>query len=234
MPAIPSEVQHAAMTDHRIPRQAKALPAPVKEGPGAGWPLTHFHGDQVDVDDAEAQRDLAVALMQFEAENPQLVSERHLRDVVPILEQALERDACDADVIEALAHAQFALNRTAPALATIEKGIQRAPAHEQLLAGALLIAAANREWKLAEDCAGRLIALNPHQVRYRQLAVQIALAKHDPGAAVKGCQVILDLNPADHETRQMLVEMLKAQRKFPEALLQADILQRSPQLKPPR
>jgi hypothetical protein len=229
MPAIASEVQHAVMTDHRIPRHAGEVPTPTPapEGPGADWPLALFHVDQVD-SDPTAERNFALALMELASKRPNLVSERHLTDVVPILERILERDADDIDAIEALAHALFLLKRAPDAMATIEEGIQRAPDHEQLLAGAVLIAVGNRDWDLAQDYAGRLLSLNPHEVRYRKMALQIATANRGPAIAVKACEAILDLNPADRETRQRLVELLQAQGQINEAQQQADILQRSP------
>ncbi|MBI3866293.1 MAG: tetratricopeptide repeat protein [Planctomycetia bacterium] len=228
MPAIPSEVQHAAMTDHRIPRHAGASSPASKERSGDGWPLAFFHREQVDAGGDEANRDLAVALTQFESEHPDLVGDRHLRAVVPILDAAIKRDPGDVDAIEALAHAQFGLNRTAQALATIEKGIQQAPNHEQLLAGAMLIAAGGREWEKASNYAARLIAINPHQVRYRQMAAQIALARHDPQSAVQACRAVVELNPADREARQMLAQLLQSQGQLREAQQQADILRRLP------
>lgn len=232
MPAIPSDVQHAAMTDHRIPRHANEGPPPAAEQPRAGWPLTLYHRDQVETSDAEAQRDLAVALMQFESEHPEHVGDWHVRNAVPILERAVERDAGDVDALEALAHAQFSLSRTAPALATVERGLQRSPAHEQLLADALLITIRNREWDRADDYARRLIALNPYQVQYRQMSAQIAMSRRDLPGAVTACQAVLELNPTDRDTRQMLVQLLYAQGKSREAQQQADILQRSPSPKP--
>jgi len=177
MPAMPTRVQHAAMTDHGIPRRANAAPTVSAERRASGWPLTLFHRDLVDPDTPEAQRDRAVALLQFMY--PAEVGQQILKEAVEILSAAIKRDPHDFDAREALAHSQFALNRTADALATVETGIEQSPRHEQLLAGAMLFASASRQWHRAQEYADRLIDINPNQIRYRQIAVQIAIGQRD-------------------------------------------------------
>ncbi|MBI3863369.1 MAG: hypothetical protein HY290_15875 [Planctomycetia bacterium] len=225
MPAMSSRVQHAAMTDHRIPRQANAAPPESGKSRESGWPLTLFHRDLVDADSPEFQRDLAVALMQ--SNYPGQVNLQTQYDVVRILTAAVDRDPRDFDAVEALAHAQLGLNHTAEALATIDAGVEKSPHNEHLLAGAMSIAASNQKWDSAQDYSDRLIAVNPHHVHYRQMAIQIAIGKRDADAAVKACEKVLELDPADRQVRQILIQLLEGQRRLREAQRHSEVLNRS-------
>ncbi|MFN0055484.1 MAG: tetratricopeptide repeat protein [Planctomycetales bacterium] len=229
MPAIPSEVQHAAMTDHRIPRWPGAATATSRAAmdDDPTWPLALFPDRAKTSPAPEEERDLGVALMQLESEHPELVLERHLREAARILVEAVERDPGDADAIEALAHAQFSLQRSTDALATIEAGLQHAPDHEALLSGGALIAAGNKQWEAAGRHVARLIALNPRQAQYQQLDAQIALARRDLRGAVAALERVLDLNPADRQARETIVSLYQQQLRSREAQHHANILQRS-------
>jgi tetratricopeptide (TPR) repeat protein len=224
MPAISSNIQHAAMTDHRIPRHMhKSLPE-SRRRPANDWPLVPLPGNSIDPQSPDARRDLAVALMMFATKHADQVSEQDLLAVTPILANAVERDPQDFDAVEALAHVLYIRNQLGEALATVTAGIKRSPNHEQMLDAGMLIAARSLQWDLAGKYADRLTELNPHHSRYWQMGARIAFTQGDLNTATNACNAVLELDPADQQTRRLLVRLLRAQNRTAEETKQADIL----------
>jgi hypothetical protein len=227
MPAVPSHVQHAAMTDHRILRRTQVTPQASGKHAEIDWPLAPVPGTSIDPQSPDAQRDLAVAMMMFATKHTDQIGEQHLLAVTTILANAVERDPYDFDAVEGLAHALFSRNRLAEALVAVTSGIERSPKHEQMLDAGTLIAAGIPQWDLAGKYADRLIELNPHHSRYWQMKAQIAFARSELDVAATACYSVLELNPADQLTRRLLVQLLRAQNRRAEEAKQAEILSRA-------
>jgi hypothetical protein len=234
MPAIVSDVRHVAITDHEIPRRAKEAATAPEARTGRELSLVFFHKDQIDPQSAEAKRDLAVALMQLLSEHPEVLRPNDVQYARHALAAAVERHPTDALAAEALAHAQFILNRPAEALATTEAALERTPGHELLLAGGVLLAAHRQEWETARRYVDQLIELNPCQVRYRHLSAQVAIGKDDLDLAVRACEAGLELNPADQQLRRSLIRLLETLDRTQEAERHADVLMRSASVPQPK
>ena len=227
MPAVASDVQHVAITDHRILRKPEDSSQQVKADSSGQLALDFYYRNQMDPQSPEAQRDLAVALMEFLSEHPESVRMEDLEFSRNALKSAIQRDASDIHAIESLAHAQFSLNQPAEATATIATGLQGAPDNESLLAAAVLLAAQSQDWDRAFHANQQLLERNPHQVRYWQMAAHFALRNQNLQDAERSCVAGLELNPADNELRQLYSRLLTALNRPEEANKQSDILNRS-------
>lgn len=227
MPAIPSDVQHVAITDHRILRKANEIPQQTDQDTRGALALDFYHRERIDLQNPESQRDLAVALMEFLSEHPELVRLEDLEFSRNALKSAIQRDAKDIHAFESLAHAQFSLNQPAEATGTIAAGLQQAPQDESLLAAAVLLAAQSQDWGRAFGYNQQLLACNPHQVRYWQMAAHFALRTQNLQDAERSCVAGLELNPADQDLRQLYVRLLTALNRPDESQKQTEILNRS-------
>jgi len=137
MPRNGSEIGHAAITDHRVPRRpepkAKAGPA-VRTLPPDRLTLVPFHGDRVDLKDAEASRNYGLALVgMLDYGPPDELSRRLAAQALPLLDAAVKRDRLDAAAWDAQGTALWTLERRPEALAAYETALSVRPDQENTL-----------------------------------------------------------------------------------------------------
>ncbi len=106
-----SNIAHTAVTDHRVPRRPGAAEArrPPRTG---GLPVMNFRQDELVPEDADAARDLGVALVQL-ARQPGPLRERLPPVAAPLLEAAVRSAPGDVLAWEARAEALALLGRGA-------------------------------------------------------------------------------------------------------------------------
>ena len=199
-----SDVAHVASADHRIPRKpAPADPAPVEVGgaPPGTSALVLFHHDLMDDRQrAEARRDIGVALCR---EGPGAAPV-----ALPMLDEALAARPDDRQARQARGTILGQLGRFADGLAAFREVLAREPNDETALVGAAELAAragwpgdAIADWR-------RAIAINPWRAGYRSTLAALHFQQRDWPEAVASCKETLRLNPADLETRKLLVRAL--------------------------
>jgi tetratricopeptide (TPR) repeat protein len=206
MPAAAStDVPHVAVTNHRVPRRGQPHaphPAPLRLPPGEA-PIVPYHRGPAGTDDKGGARDLGVALAD--------VMRRHqgtgslARLALPLLEQAVEEAPDDLAALEAHALARRHNGQLAEALESYEALLAKAPDREVALTEAAEVA---EEVGRVQDAAGywkRAVAVNPWMPRYRFHLARLLAAGKDWPAAREQCDAVLRFDPANVETRLLLV-----------------------------
>jgi tetratricopeptide (TPR) repeat protein len=223
MPYAVTQIQHAAATDHRIPRLPDT-PRPVPPvQPTPDWsPLLAFqslvaankdggNGEQNPAARnvalaAEENRNLAIALVRAMDRHSDVVDQRVLPMALKLLEEAVRRDPADIAARDAYAYA-LGRNRDLPAaLVQLDEVIKRQPRREQALAAAASMLMSVQQWDSAAALWERAVAVNPWIVRYwTELALcQARLGRWE--ACAKTCEHTLERFPDGQGARQMLVE----------------------------
>jgi tetratricopeptide (TPR) repeat protein len=207
MPAGKSDVPHASITDHSIPRQVE-LPPP--EHPPNRFrpneiPFVHFHRDLVELKDPEIGRDLGIALMDRIERYPERIRQVLGQDALPLLENALQRDDADLPAGQAKANALWVTGRADEAAAAFEAVLTKAPLHEAALHSAANLAMEQERADVARGYWERAIRTNPWRYEFHYgLAAARAQLRDWPGA-VDECQRALQMNPFKWEVRKLLV-----------------------------
>jgi hypothetical protein len=205
MPAGKSDISHASITDHRIPRQIEpSPPAPTELRPKEAS-LVHFHRALVEPDDPDVARDLGVALMDRIERYPGPIRSVLGRRALPLLETALQTDDEDMPAGQARANALWALGRTQEAAAVFDVILAKAPLREAALHSAATLAMELERADVARAYWERAIRVNPWRYEfYDGLAAARALL-HDWPGAVEECMQALKLNPFKYSVRKLLV-----------------------------
>ena len=216
-----SNVNHVAITDHRILRRPDRS-RPTEDWPRSGvMPLAHFHRD-LSGNDPDVERDRAIALVRLADSQPDGNVGRWLTELaLPLLESALERDEEDWPAWEAKGSALWFQGRLEEADACFRKVLGAAPEREQSLYLAATLALSQRRVEAAQGYAERLLQVNPWRWRYYLTFAQSQGQGNHWRAAVSACREALRLNPADRATRQLLVlghlrlgERVQAEQEF--------------------
>jgi hypothetical protein len=198
------EIGHTASTDHRILRKPKKA-GPHSPGPMASrkLPLVNFYQDLLDPQDPDAERDLAIALVQDSRDSN--IDWRPLELALPLLEKAVQAHPDDVPAWESKATVLWRLGQRLKALATIETALERAPEKESVLETAGIYAEELFHDEAAVDYWRRAIAISPWHTSYH---VHLAglLTKHSEWSqGARECQAVLDLDPTNVECRLLLV-----------------------------
>jgi predicted CXXCH cytochrome family protein len=216
-----SNVNHVAITDHRILRLPDRV-RPTEDWPRPGsMPLVHFHRD-LSGKDADVERDRAIALVRLADSQPDGNVGRWLTELaLPLLESALERDEEDWPAWEAKGSALWFQGRPEEADACFQKVLGAAPEREQSLYLAATLALGQRRVEAAQGYAERLLQVNPWRWRYHLTLAQSLGQGNHWRTAVSACGEALNLNAAGLATRQLLVlghlrlgERAQAEREF--------------------
>jgi hypothetical protein len=208
MPRGDSDIRHAAITDHRVPRRPGpvARDGRVPAAPAAGeMPLHLFHRDLVG-DDPEADRDLGVALVDRVERYPAPVRRRLGELALPRLERALKTDPTDVAAWDARGHALWAVGDLAGAAAAFEEALARAPRREVTLQWAAVLALERRRPAEASPYLERAIAVNPWRHEFHYLLAAAQAQRGDWKTTLRECQRALRLNPAGVGSRKLLVQ----------------------------
>jgi hypothetical protein len=223
MPSIETQVRHAAITDHRIPRRGEVASASAE---GQGLPLIHFHRELVDSRDPQARRDLGVALVRFGDEHPDRLPPSARNTAVSLLEAAITQQPNDWDALEALAHAVWWQGRQEQSLELFERALASRPRREFSLYSAASRAQQLGRFELAADYWRRTIEVNPWVQRPHQgLAISLGEQRKWPAAAAAARRA-LELFPGDGRSRQLLVESLLGVGDFSQADAEFELLLR--------
>jgi Flp pilus assembly protein TadD len=199
-----SDIAHAAVTDHRIPRR----PGPADRSPGeigaarpGGPALVLFHRDVMDDRQrAEARRDLGVALC---STGPWAAAAG-----LPLLDAALEARPDDRLAWQAKGVVLGQLGRFADGLEAFRQILAREPDDEAALVGAAEFAArVGRRGDAIADWR-RAIAISPWRAGYRTSLAVLSFQERDWPGAIEAARDALRLNPADLEARKLLVRAL--------------------------
>jgi tetratricopeptide (TPR) repeat protein len=238
MPKTGSNVNHAAITDHRILREPDRA-RPPDDGPvPRSMPLLHFHRDQVAGKDPEVERDLAIALVKLaNSMREGGVARSWTEMALPMLESALKRDGEDLPAWEAKGSALWFQGRLEDANAVFEKVLHAAPDREHTLFLAGTLALRLRRVEEARGHAERLVKVNPWRWRHHLTLGEVHRQDDNWAAALKAYREALRLNPADLSTRQLVVlshlrlgQQAEAQKEFDTLLPlnppQPDVLRR--------
>jgi tetratricopeptide (TPR) repeat protein len=207
MPKTGSEVDHTAITDHRIPRRAEAPTKPPEQQHPGPEDLVPFQADQLDPGDEEVKRNLGIALVKMVSlAPPEDVKRRFGLKALPLLERAVERDRTDVPAWEAKGTALWALERREEALAAFEEVLAQRPDAETTLHGAGNLALdMNRPGK-ARAYFERAVRINPWRWEYRLGLAKASFRLAEWDRAVDECREALRLEPANSASRSLLIQ----------------------------
>jgi tetratricopeptide (TPR) repeat protein len=220
MPALGTQINHTAVTDHRVPRR------PQKDAPPASPPakakLVPFGVSSEKAskpsDSAQAQefeRNLGIALVM--AADGQRIGREELRDALGMLERAVARDPGDVPAQEACALALSSQGRHAESLRMLETVLARHPRREFALVNAATEAKHLGRIDLAIDYWKRAAAVNPTQVRYQVSLARTCLDARSWEDCATAARAALALQPSSPQSRQYLVRALLGLKKIAEA-----------------
>jgi len=215
---------HAAVTDHRIPREPgkpSRFSPPREEAPVIAAPLRPFYARWLTPAERKSPRDLGLALVQLARDK-----QEHL-DALPLalhlLEDALAEHPRDLGVWEAKATCLLLLGQRLPeALAACERVLAAAPEDEVALKLAGLVSLQLEEYETAQGYWRRAMTLNPWMAEYR---ANFALALSRTGQweeALRTCRKALDLDPFNAQARTLLAVCLHRQGDKSGALAEFD------------
>jgi tetratricopeptide (TPR) repeat protein len=206
MPRGRSNINHAAITNHRIPRQRPDQAQRAEERPQPGLiPLEPFHRDISNTDEPEFYRDLGLALVEETEKHPTHVAKQLSEAALPLLQKAIDSDPDDVLAWHARATALWYQERWQEALAACHAVLQKQPERELTL---YLAAGLARRLKRVDDAAGycrRAIVVNPWRWQYHQTLGAIFAEKEEWQPAAEACRRALTLNPFSLSTRRQLI-----------------------------
>jgi tetratricopeptide (TPR) repeat protein len=208
MPRGRSEINHTAITDHRIPRHGKEEERRplARDWPREGQPaLVPFHRAFTDTADDDLSRDLGLALAKLADEQPGAIARRLCGMALPLLDTAVLNDSGDVPAWEAKGIALWFQGRLDDALAAYQAALDRAPRRETTLFLAATLALRSKRTDLARSYCETAIEVNPWRWQYHHtLAAALFQGKDWPGAA-RALQQGLQFNPANPGMRKLLV-----------------------------
>jgi predicted CXXCH cytochrome family protein len=201
-------IAHTANTDHRILRKPQIAATHSPEAINSRGPLiVNFYQDLLDPQDRDLERDLGVGLVAYGTEYPNF-RQRALELASPLLEKAVQAHPDDLLAWEALATTFWRLDRSLRALKTIEKALELAPAKESVLETAGFLAEKLSHDDAALDYWRRTVEVNPWKPSYRIALARLLSKRQEWMKAAKECRAILELDPANVESRLLLVGCL--------------------------
>jgi hypothetical protein len=207
MAAEETNIEHMALTDHRIPRRPESGGrTPVNPATlGAARFIVPFGHDAVDLTDPELARDWAITLMGQSRLRPTAFQQEASRLCVPVLERAVTTHPDDLDARDALAFALAWVGQMERANAVLDDTLQRAPRRESALVDAALLTQRMGLLDLSLGYWQRARAINPWSAPYRFNAAQVMAQRGDVAKAVTECQQILAQNAGDFGSRFFLM-----------------------------
>jgi Tfp pilus assembly protein PilF len=222
MPKQTTEVRHAAVSDHRVPR-VPADEAPAEAPRDSDRPIRNFHSDQLAVGDREAERNLAIALLKLNDERhgdeapPSALQRRHTRWAIETLQAALQRHPDDHDAAEVLARALADEGQLDDALRLLESLLAEVPRREFALTNAAALWMSKGRSDKALAYWHRAVQINPWMVGYRVELARVHGERRDWQTCRTHCREILETFPESFGARTLLVESLLALREPAEA-----------------
>lgn len=201
-----SDIAHTAVTDHRVPRR----PAPGGLGgpkplPRSGEsPIVNYHQGQLDKDDAGADRDLGLALLEIARASEQ--SRASLLPLAgPLIEKAIRAHPDDVEALEAFGLALAMSGQEAAALKLWQQALKQVPEREMSLglAAQALQRQGNRPGAITY--LSRLVEVNPGNARSRVHLAELLGREGDWETARRQCEAALERDPFSLEARSQLI-----------------------------
>jgi tetratricopeptide (TPR) repeat protein len=204
-----SDIAHAAITDHRIPRSPDQPPRPDSGLGPTDLRLLSFFREQVHSPDPEYERDLGVALGTIPWQAPaDKDSRRKAERALPLLDKAVRRAPGDVAAWEAKGVALVSLGRPAKALEALDKALEREPGRELTLSQAARVAEELDRGEAMLNYCRKLVAVNPWNAEGRGLLARAYFALEKWDQAQAAAKKTLELDPASCTARMVLVGCL--------------------------
>jgi Flp pilus assembly protein TadD len=210
MPKRDTDIIHAAMSDHRILRQQDAVTvtepiSPLRRDQRDGSPLVYFRADLIDRNDPRLERDRGIALMGLARGWDDRAARALGRMAVPLLKPAVATSPEDVAAWEALGYAHWLQGQVKEAQQSYGMALQLAPNRENVLVDLGQLNQRIGQRAAAVGYLQRAVAVNPYISSYHAGLAQLYGSLGEWAKSVEACQSALRLNPADWETRMMLV-----------------------------
>jgi predicted CXXCH cytochrome family protein len=206
--ASTTDIAHTAVTDHRVlrrPAERQGLPPAAGLVPGEP-PIVRF-GAESAAGDADAGRDLGLALLDLARQQPQ--AGPTLADPgLPLLDRAVQAHPDDVAAWEARGWALLFRGRKDEALAAWEKTLALSPGREQTLVALAALCADLGRTDEALDYWRRAQAIAPGATHYRTQEAAVLVARRDWQEAETAARKAEALNPLAVEPRRLLVQCL--------------------------
>jgi tetratricopeptide (TPR) repeat protein len=227
MPREESNINHVALTDHRILR----APKPSRDKPPVLSPtrLLPFGKDHFDASDPELARDWAVATID-RARNQGSIRNEVSRIAGPLLANAVQRHPEDLNARDSLAVALVWMGDLDGSLTVCEGTIARAPRREQALCDAGVTAQRLGFTDRSLAYWQRALAINPASSRYRFEVASLLAQRGEWEPAAAECRKVLEKNGTHVGCRLILVHyfLQKNQRTHARAELEIALLLHPP------
>lgn len=219
-------VDHVAVTDHRIPRGAvdpQAVNQAARLGEAGDALLRNFHERWIESNDPHAQRDLGIALLTWSGKSKGHKREAALKQAATLLAGAVDRDPGDSVAWEALARLLAAKGRIPDAQAAILKSLEADPQNEIALMTASNLARSRNDFRGAAEFARAATRIEPQQPLMRRTLGDVLLRDRRPDEAIAEYRRVLHDNSADLAARQGLADALFNTGRFAEALQEYEL-----------
>jgi len=204
-----ADIPHTASTDHRIPRSGKSPSAHLSSPGGDSLPLVSFYRGRPGINEADDDRGQAIACLNL-ARGGDPAGLRALRQVLAMLDAAVERDPSDVPAAEARAFALGLMNRPTESLSAFEELLAKAPGREVALTGAAVTAELVGQVERAIDYWRRALVLNPWAPDYRRQFALLLIKKKSWEEAEKACRDWLRVDPFSTDARAARITCLLA------------------------
>jgi hypothetical protein len=209
MPRNGTEVSHASITNHTVPR----LPPPKKPAVRATTPgpedLVAFHRALIPGDDPAAARNLGIARMWMLGRGmPPDVERRYAESALPLLDAAVARDHSDYLVATIRAEALARVGRPEAAWEAMSATVAAKPDDERTRLSAGALAMETKHLPEARDHFESAIRINPYQATYHHELARTYFRLGQWAKAEAACRDALRLDPMRTDTRSLLVQSL--------------------------
>ncbi len=209
MPALSTEIAHAAVTDHRVPRRPNAEEVATEPANvNVARRLIPFDRNVLTRPGYPVQRNLGLAMLIASENSGTMELTEYTQAAVPLLEMAVEQDAVDFAAREGLATAYERLRRPAEALAQFEIVLQDHPQREFSLAGSARQLLLLNRFSDAAGAFQEVRTVNPHMPLYYAEGGLALARQHEWDECEKLCRDALEKFRDSFACRQLLVESL--------------------------
>jgi tetratricopeptide (TPR) repeat protein len=227
MPRAATQVRHAAVTDHRIPRSPESAPKHVSHANvSPDWspfiafrPLSATGEDKAQTPGKSAEemdaagapgggdtRNLGLAIVLAMGRRDNIVDDRMLLRASRLLAEAVERNPDDVPARQGYALALAETGEPAQALRELEEVLRRQPTRESALAAAGSILSRAQNWSTAERVWRKARDVNPWIVRYWTELALCQARQRRWDACRSTCEETLARFPDSFGARQLLIE----------------------------
>ncbi len=215
-----ANIAHTSVTDHRIlrfpPKNGALAVSPLDPSEP---PLVAFANPAAAKNQAEAERSLGMALAKWALDFP--AAQRRDQQVVLTmakarLETSLKKWPNDVPVLETLAQVLAHQGRSDQALQSIKKVVTLVADRERTLSLAVKIALRVGDAAFAEECANKIVEMNPTSFRHRMTRGLLRLELQKLAEAEEDFRAAIIQNPTHCQLRVILAACLQRQN-HPEA-----------------